>query len=117
MVFKILDASAFYAGLPFRSSDEFITTSEVFDEVQHIKKGHNGLDTLFEANRLKIMEADDGTIKKIIAKSKETGDYQRLSKQDISVLALCLENEGELVTDDFAISNVAKILEYRCFPL
>lgn len=117
MGFKILDASAFYAGLPFRSSDEFITSSEVFDEIQHIKKNQNGLDTLLETNRLKIMQASEETTHKIILKSKETGDYQQLSKQDISVLALCLEKKGELVTDDFAISNVAKNIGISVFPL
>jgi UPF0271 protein len=112
-----LDSSAFYAGLPFRSLDKFVTTFEVFDEIRHIKKDHNALDVLFETNRLKIMQAENDTTKQVILKSKETGDYQQLSKQDISVLALCVENNGELVTDDFAVSNVAKNMGIDVVPL
>ena len=117
MVFRILDASAFYAGLPFRSLDKFVTSSEVFDEIKHIKKDHSAIDVLFQTNRLKIMQASDQVRRQIILKSKETGDYQQLSNEDISVLALCLENDGELVTDDFAISNVAKNIGIEVIPL
>ena len=41
MDFRILDASAFYAGVPFRSSEDCYTTSLVYDEIQHIKKNHD----------------------------------------------------------------------------
>ena len=46
MDFRILDASAFYAGVPFRSSEDCYTTSLVYDEIQHIKKNHDVLGTL-----------------------------------------------------------------------
>ena len=54
MDFRILDASAFYAGVPFRSSEECYTTPLVYEEIQHIKKNHDALGTLLETNRLKI---------------------------------------------------------------
>ena len=56
MDFRILDASAFYAGVPFRSSDDCYTTSLVYEEIKHIKKNHDALGTLLETNRLKIKE-------------------------------------------------------------
>ena len=49
--------------------------------------------------------------------SKKTGDFNQLSKEDISVLALCLQMNGEIITDDFAISNVAKNLSLKVSPL
>jgi len=115
--FRILDASAFYAGVPFRSSNIWYTTSDIFDEIKHIKKNHDALGTLLETNRLKIREPDQKAIETAIQAAKKTGDYPQLSKQDISIIALCIENSGEIVTDDFAISNVAKNLELKISPI
>ena len=117
MVFRILDASAFYAGIPFSTTDEFFTTSLIFDEIKHIKKNHDAIGILMEAKRLKISDPDTEFIDKIKAASKKTGDFNQLSKQDISVIALCLQMNGEIITDDFAISNVAKNLNLKVSPL
>lgn len=110
MVFRILDASAFYAGIPFGSLEEHHTTPEVFDEVQHIKKNHDALETLIQTKRLMVRNPEDEYVKIIKNKAGESGDIQELSKEDISILALCLELQGELVSDDFAVSNVASNL-------
>jgi len=115
--FRILDASAFYAGVPFRSSEDCYTTSSVYEEIKHIKKNHDALGTLLETNRLKIREPSDESTKNAINASKDTGDFPQLSKQDISIIALCIETQGEIITDDFAISNVAKNLELKISPI
>ncbi len=117
MVFRILDASAFYAGIPFSTTNEFFTTSLIFDEIKHIKKNHDAIETLMEAKRLKISDPDAEFVDKVKAASKKTGDFNQLSKQDISVIALCLQMNGEIITDDFAISNVAKNLNLKVSPL
>ena len=108
MDFRILDASAFYAGVPFGSESDCYTTSLVYEEIKHIKKNHDALGTLLETNRLKIMDPDKESINSAIASAKQTGDYQQLSKQDISVIALCINLNGQIITDDFAITNVAR---------
>ena len=110
MVFRVLDASAFYAGIPFRSNDECYTTTLVYDEIKHIKKNHDAIQILIETGRLKIMDPKKESIEKVVKISKDTGDHSQLSKEDISSISLCFELDGELVTDDFAISNVAKNL-------
>ena len=117
MDFRILDASAFYAGVPFRSSEDCFTTSLVYDEIKHIKKNHDALGTLLETNRLKIREPDSKATETAIKASKETGDFPQLSKQDISIIALCIEMEGQIISDDFAISNVAKNLGLEILPI
>jgi UPF0271 protein len=115
--FRILDASAFYAGIPFGSSYDYYTTSLVYDEIKHIKKNQEVLETLLETNRLKIREPDKESIKIAIKSSKNTGDYQQLSKQDLSIIALCLDLKGQIITDDFAISNVAKNIGLKISPV
>ncbi len=117
MDFRILDASAFYAGVPFRSSNDCYTTSLVYDEIKHIKKNHDALGTLLETNRLKIREPDKESTKNAIMAAKDTGDFPQLSKQDISIIALCIEMNGEIISDDFAISNVVKNLGLKISPI
>ena len=117
MDFKILDASAFYAGVPFRTSDDCYTTSLVYDEIKHIKKNHGALETLLETNRLKIREPDIKSTETAMKASKNTGDFPQLSRQDISIIALAIEMKGEMISDDFAISNVAKNLDLKISPI
>ena len=117
MASKVLDASAFYAGIPFLSQSEYCTTSLVYDEIKHIKKNHDAIGVLFETGRLKIRDPELESTNFVISKAQETGDFQQLSKEDISVLALCIELSGELISDDFAISNVAKNLGVKILPI
>ena len=117
MDFRILDASAFYAGVPFRTSNDCYTTTLVYDEIKHIKKNHDALGTLLETNRLKIREPSQKSIDSAIQAAKNTGDYPQLSKQDMSIIALCIETQGEIITDDFAISNVIKNLGLNISPI
>ena len=117
MVFKILDASAFYAGIPFASSEKSFTTQDVFDEIKHIKKDHKAIEMILETKRLEILTPESEYIKKVLLKSKDTGDFQNLSTGDISVIALCLQLKAELVTDDFAVSNLAKQLNLTVVPV
>ena len=117
MDFRILDASAFYAGVPFRSSEDYYTTSLVYDEIQHIKKNQGVLGTLLETNRLKIREPEEQSTQAAIKAAKETGDFPQLSKQDISIIALGIETSGQIITDDFAISNVGKNIGLKISPI
>ncbi|KAF6246475.1 nucleotide-binding protein [Nitrosopumilus sp. b3] len=117
MDFRILDASAFYAGVPFGSADDCYTTSLVYDEIKHIKKNQDALGTLLETNRLKIREPDKESTMAAVKAARDTGDYQQLSKQDVSILALCIELNGEIISDDFAISNVARNLGLKISPI
>jgi UPF0271 protein len=115
--FRILDASAFYAGVPFGSSNDCYTTSLVYEEIKHIKKNQDALGTLLETNRLKIMDPDKESMNAAIASAKETGDLPQLSKQDISIIALCIDLNGEIISDDFAITNVAKNIGLKISPI
>lgn len=63
------------------------------------------------------MDPENEFISTIKDAAKKTGDFFQLSKQDISILALCLNLNGELITDDFAISNVARNLSLKVSPI
>lgn len=117
MASKVYDASAFYAGIPFSSPEQGYTTSLVFDEIKHIKKDHGVLDILLETDRLRIQDPDSENLNFVIEAAKKTGDYQKLSKADISTLALTHQIQGQLITDDFAALNLAKNIHLDTHPI
>ena len=117
MVFRVLDATAFYAGIPFVSNDSFMTTSIVYEEIQHIKAKQGALEVLQQTNRLQIRDPSEENIIIVTDASVKTGDNSTISKQDVSIIALALENDLELITDDFAVTNVAKQLKIKTSSL
>lgn len=106
-----LDAGAFYAGIPFLSSGKYCTTQAVFDEVRHIKKSLGAIEALLETGSLQVIDPDSESIEKAKAAAKKTGDYSKLSQADFSIVALALQLKITLVTDDYAVANVATALK------
>ena len=117
MVFRVLDATAFYAGMPFVSNDPFMTTSAVYEEIQHIKKKQGVLEMLQQTNRLQIRDPSEEFISVVRDTADKTGDSVTISKQDVTIIELALENNIELITDDFAVTNVAKQLKIQTSSL
>jgi UPF0271 protein len=117
LVSKILDATSFYAGVPFSSQEQSFTTPLVFEEIKHIKKNHDAVQALIDLDRLRIIEPEKKFTDLILEKASQTGDLPDLSKGDVSVLALCVQLNGELVTDDYTVSNVAKHLDLKVIPI
>ena len=117
MAFRVLDSSAFYAGIPFSSNEPSYITSLIYNEIEHIKKDHDAIRILIETKRLTIRDPEHRFV--IIANdaAKKSGDFPNLSDEDISSIALSLQLKGELVTDDFAVSNVAKNINIKVIPV
>jgi len=116
-VSRVYDASAFYAGVPFASPEQGLTTTIVFEEIKHIKKSHGALDILLDTDRLKIQDPDPNQIETVSNLAKKTGDAQKLSDADISAVALAHQLSASLITDDFAVSNLAKNLKLQVLPI
>ena len=117
MVFRVLDSTAFYAGIPFSSNEPSYTTSLVYNEIEHIKKDHSAIQILIETKRLMICDPEHQFVITANNAAKKSGDIPNLSDEDISIIALSLQLNAELVTDDFAISNVAKNLNIKVIPV
>jgi endoribonuclease Nob1 len=113
----VLDANAFYAGLPFLSSTKCYTTSLVFEEVRHLKGSYSLLEILVEADNLRIVDPDEKYANEVYSVTIQSGDYSKLSKADISVLALAYQLGKTLISDDFAVENTAKLLGISIRPL
>jgi UPF0271 protein len=111
-----LDATAFYQGFHLHTMDTCLTTGLVFDEISHIQYKTSSLDVLMLAKRIVIHEpiASTATLVKLVA--KRMGE-SRLSEADVSILALAKDYNAVLVSDDFAISNLAKSLSIELLNL
>ena len=103
----ILDTCAF---LTQKHPDgECITIPEIKKEIinrQSKQYFENMLST-----KLKIMKPRHESYQVVEKYAKITGDFDVLSKTDMNIIALGYEMKGTIVTDDFAIQNVALSLE------
>lgn len=111
-----LDATAFYQGFHLRSNSPCITTALVFEEISHIQERFSVLESLISNKRIMILEPNYEIVKMIKSVITQIGET-RLSDADISIIALAKEFNATLVTDDFAICNLAKTLSIELLNL
>ena len=102
----VLDASAFID--EFDTDETIATIPEVRDELE------NAAAYRFEAMEgagMHIQIPDEGAITRVERAASGTGDLEVLSETDVRVLAAAVELGATLVTDDYAIQNVADALD------
>ncbi|RLF22455.1 MAG: DNA-binding protein [Thermoprotei archaeon] len=117
----VLDATAVLCGgLEVLREKLCYTVPEVLEEVKTTRhRAH--LEAFMDLGLLKVSTPPGSYVNRALEAAKRTGDYERLSKTDLQVIALALqlsEERGEsveLVSDDYAVQNVASHLgvKYR----
>ena len=103
----ILDTCAFFTQK--HPDGEFLTVPGIKNEIIN-KQSKQYFENML-STKLKIMKANEQSYKVVKEQAKETGDYDVLSPIDLDIIALGYETKGTIVTDDFAIQNVALVLE------
>ena len=111
--YYILDASAFIGGFETNNSLNY-TISEISEEIKDLKSKIL-FNQAIEDNNLIIAEPSKLSIDNLNEIISISGDTLRLSSPDKKLLALAIDffNEGKnvkVVTDDYSIQNVLKIL-------
>lgn len=109
----ILDASVFF--LEFSVEGEVFTTPTVCDELKDIRSKGN-----FEkwcAAGLRVVSPMRQTLERVAAAAGTSRDTGVISATDADLLALALELDAVLYTDDFAIQNVAIVLGVKTHPI
>jgi UPF0271 protein len=106
----VLDSTAFYAGIPYQGNGRYFTTYLVLEEVRH----HNVGSSLIHS-RVQVTEPTPDSLVRVKSTASKTVDIGALSQTDMSLLALALDlsnTDGgvSLVSDDFAVRNVAEVL-------
>ncbi len=111
----VLDASAIINGIPMLIVDGlYITSPSVIDEVQS-KRGRKTLQKGIDLDLIEQRMPKAEFIEKIREAAEQTKDA--LSEADIEVLALALEFEAEIATDDYGIQNIAEKLGLKIIPV
>lgn len=103
---RVLDTSALLTGRQFPG--ELVTVPGVLREL-----ARHGMTPQLEAvleTQVRVLSPSAATLERIRAESEATGDAHRLSPTDRELLALAMEVQGTLVTDDYSIQNLCRRL-------
>lgn len=105
----VIDTSMIlHSNLDF-SEGGYLMSISVLDEI-HDENSRIAVHSAIKNKKIRIKNPRNFYVKKVIEKAKETGDLENLSIADIDVIALGIENNIPIITDDYAIQNVAKKL-------
>ena len=102
-VWTILDSCAFFSQI--HPNGKIATVSDIENELinRQSKQYYSNL----KHKGLKIIDPPSKSEKYIKEKAQKTGDLDVLSEIDLKILALGYELRGIIISDDFAIQNVA----------
>jgi UPF0271 protein len=103
---KVLDASAFIR--EYDPGDDVATVPRVREELTE-ESGYR-FDALQGAG-MRVHVPDEATLGRVRRAARESGDADELSTTDLRLVAAALELDATLVTDDYAMQNVATRLD------
>jgi UPF0271 protein len=109
----ILDSSVFFSDCPI--TGDLYTTPSVCDELIDIRS--KGKFEKFSAEGLHIASPTLLNTEKVKITAKKTRDDGVISDTDCELLALALDLDAVLYTDDFAIQNIAGVLGVQTIPI
>ncbi|MFQ6061441.1 MAG: NOB1 family endonuclease [Thermoplasmata archaeon] len=100
----VLDSSALLSGKDLLLNDMY-STPEVIREVK--KKGVTPQLLSIIETKVEVRSPSEEGVALVLEYAERTGDTKRLSAVDVGILALALEMEATILTDDYSIQNVA----------
>ncbi|PSP41280.1 DNA-binding protein [Halobacteriales archaeon QH_10_70_21] len=103
---QVLDASAFIHDY---TTEERMATIPLVREELEDEAGYR-FDAL-EGSGMRIHIPEPETVERVERAARETGDAGTLSRTDVRLLATSFELDATLVTDDYAMQNVAEKLD------
>lgn len=104
----VLDSSALFAmeNLP---DQDCVCPPGVIDELRKYKDRRLDL----WGDMLRVSDCTDASVAAVKEEAKKSGDLGRLSPVDITVIALGLDLDGTVYSDDFSIQNVCARLNIQ----
>ena len=103
----VLDATAIRSGMTI-AGEGWYTTPDIVEEIRLGRQARN-LDMLLGVS-IKVMSPDEAAVKIVENTASKTHDLESLSRTDIGVLALAHQLEATIISDDYAVQNIASIL-------
>lgn len=116
MVYYIADSAVFIMGKDIDPMN-IITVSSVVEELRSSEASLR-FDLALEGGA-RVESPDPVVRKKVIEIAEGTRDVEELSATDIDILSKALEygSEAVLLTDDYAVQNVAEVLGVKVMPV
>lgn len=110
----VLDTSALYEGKPLPDGDdiEFFTTPHCAEEMR--RKVVPNIDFLLES-RILVISPSEESLNLVDETAKMLGESDRLSPEDKSAIALAIDKNAVLLTDDYSMQNLCKALNIDYF--
>ena len=102
----VLDSSAFIH--EFHTEETVASIPMVREELED---EHAYRFEALEGSGMHLHIPEDETVERIERAARQTGDFGELSRTDLRLLAAAFELDCQLVTDDYAMKNVAERLE------
>lgn len=117
----ILDASALIIGVKASKGEEYYTVMGAVEEV-HSETARLAVELSVQDGSLRVLEPGKESSKRALEVARETGDIGHLSGTDLQLLALGIEFheqgiETAILTDDYAVQNIAQKLGIRHVPI
>jgi len=109
----VLDSSSFFTQAMVEG--ELYTTPSVVSELRDLSSKAR-LDLLCETG-LRVIEPMQEYVSHVRDIAAAVGEGTVLSSTDIEVLALSLQCQAAIMSDDYALQNVARSLNIRVIPL
>lgn len=109
----VLDSTVFFCDIPV--TGELYVPPSVISELRDIR-AKSRFDTL-RVQGLQVKEPGKESRTRSEDAARRTGDLPVLSAADLDILALALEEGCVIVTDDFAVQNVALELKIAVLPI
>ncbi len=106
------DTGSLLASMPAYVPGESYTVKECIEEVKD-KESKRSLQIYFE--KLKVLEPSKNSVEKVRRVAKELGE--RLSETDVKVIALALDLNAIILSDDYGVLNVATYLGLEAKPV
>jgi len=112
----LIDAAAVLnsQGFSFASEGNFVTVPAVVDEFRDLRS-RSLAENALKNKLLKLREPTVSSLKQVKELARQKG-FSKMSKTDISLLALALDLKAEkeefvLVSDDYSVQNFCKLFE------
>lgn len=108
----MLDSSALLVGR-YPELGAMMTTPGVIQELE--RRGMSPELRSFIDVKVTVVSPSKEAIQRVVAESSRSGDRERLSDADVGLLALALEQDALILSDDYSIQNLAHVLglQYR----
>ena len=109
----VLDSSIFFSDCSL--TGDLYTTPSVCEELIDICS--KGKFEKFSADGLRVVSPSARSRERVTTAAKKTRDTCVISETDCDLLALALDLNAVLHTDDFAIQNIASVLGVQTIPI